>query len=703
MDNRQIARNGDLLATINVRFDRCQRTVDIDVHAPDKLSFQGNRIAFQKLLAVVRMALLSNCKKIKNVRIAGKVNNNIVYHACINAENKWYLIDNHTKKQDMKKLPASLKGLDQLNGLSTDPKYSNLNLKAAAKDRSNEILPIVLKKFKQEMIDIPVSSGGLKKIEARIKYARSILQFYLAEQTSTFNEIADARKKAIISALSQDTINKYISMGTSYEDVMTILQQAENDITILNQKGIIQDGSEIYSAAVNRGETLAQEGYSAFAQSLKNLDNTQENIYILQSNADEYNKMAKLMPSFSSYAETSLNQVDVIEKALCMNIFSQTGINQNKSEELILGIDGTVPLYEFVCVLSKNGYRVKDSSGWMNFNISVENPDGIKTEIILKQDKISSGEQALVGYKIKKEDSFKKITIVEWQEYANKTMTPLVTGIPDEKGITDCDRLAADPYDLKKNTEGIALGDIKIDLAVEACMLAVEHDPENPRMYFQLGRAMSVAGDEEASLEFLSLAANSGYSPAAYYLGEIFLVEDDDKGFFDISMAYYKDAADGGYKPAKEVVSDFSDYFEERTFNSSGFSRGSFLEKLILGKKVSKNTDNRRYLTGIITAFEINCGEPEDAIVRNAYEKLEAKEVRGYEGLFNFLSNPNPWQELPNLAEEFTASKVGERDAESFIRRYSCWGYLPNRLNEGLVKYALNKEIILDDMTGRSK
>ncbi|MCK5373843.1 MAG: sel1 repeat family protein [Alphaproteobacteria bacterium] len=131
MDDRQIARNGDLRATIGAHSDKCQGTVDIKVHAPNESSFQGNRIAFQKLLAVVRMALLSNCKKIKNIRITGKVNNNTVYYAYINAENKWYLIDNHTKKQDMKKLPASLKGLDQLNGLSTDPKHNNLSLEEA--------------------------------------------------------------------------------------------------------------------------------------------------------------------------------------------------------------------------------------------------------------------------------------------------------------------------------------------------------------------------------------------------------------------------------------------------------------------------------------------------------------------------------------------------------------------------------------------
>lgn len=227
---------------------------------------------------------------------------------------------------------------------------------------------------------------------------------------------------------------------------------------------------------------------------------------------------------------------------------------------------------------------------------------------------------------------------------------------------------------------------------------------QKTRAYFQLGRSMSAGGDDENAMAFLELAANSNYIAASSYLGEMFLVEANDNGFFDISMAYYKEAADGGYEPAKKVVSEFSDYFKERTLDLNGFHRGQLLKKLISGQTISLSKENRRYLTGITTLLEYNCGESDDSIVRDEYIGLQPQNFSTGASALHYIFHPEDRGEmLANSIDEIQTAKYGQADAELFIKRHGCSGHLINRLNEGIIGYGTDKKVILNDLTGLSK
>ncbi|MDJ0945920.1 MAG: tetratricopeptide repeat protein [Kiloniellales bacterium] len=85
--------------------------------------------------------------------------------------------------------------------------------------------------------------------------------------------------------------------------------------------------------------------------------------------------------------------------------------------------------------------------------------------------------------------------------------------------ITDCDRLAADPWDTRRLIVPQALTEANAAEAVAACRRALAAQPEAPRLKLQLGRALLFQGFPVKALEPLSEAAESDYAAAEFYLG----------------------------------------------------------------------------------------------------------------------------------------------------------------------------------------
>ncbi|MDB5598122.1 MAG: hypothetical protein JWN71_166 [Xanthobacteraceae bacterium] len=86
----------------------------------------------------------------------------------------------------------------------------------------------------------------------------------------------------------------------------------------------------------------------------------------------------------------------------------------------------------------------------------------------------------------------------------------------------ECDRAAADPYDTNKpaNVRGVHRNIISRQ-AVQLCAKAVTNDEKNPRLNYQLGRALYTATDYTKARVFFQTAANLGYPQAMTELGRM--------------------------------------------------------------------------------------------------------------------------------------------------------------------------------------
>lgn len=85
---------------------------------------------------------------------------------------------------------------------------------------------------------------------------------------------------------------------------------------------------------------------------------------------------------------------------------------------------------------------------------------------------------------------------------------------PKGAPVTECDTYAANPLDPARNVDGVTFENIKPDLAVPACESAVQKNPNNVRLIYQLGRACQKKGDLGSALAQYRKAADQGYAAA---------------------------------------------------------------------------------------------------------------------------------------------------------------------------------------------
>ena len=84
---------------------------------------------------------------------------------------------------------------------------------------------------------------------------------------------------------------------------------------------------------------------------------------------------------------------------------------------------------------------------------------------------------------------------------------------------SDCEVLAANPKDPEGNGDGVEFGDIHALDAIAICKVAVEEDPDDPRVQYHYARALSKAGRYAEAVEWGRKSANQGYAAAQNLLG----------------------------------------------------------------------------------------------------------------------------------------------------------------------------------------
>lgn len=114
---------------------------------------------------------------------------------------------------------------------------------------------------------------------------------------------------------------------------------------------------------------------------------------------------------------------------------------------------------------------------------------------------------------------------------------------------TNCDELAAHPWDPHKLTEGVYWNRVPAAKAVLACRNAVRDEP-SPRNMFQYGRALAKSKEYVEAVEWYEKAADQGYVQAQYALGDVYEFGEGVTLNYVLAQSWYKKAADQGYSHA---------------------------------------------------------------------------------------------------------------------------------------------------------
>lgn len=85
----------------------------------------------------------------------------------------------------------------------------------------------------------------------------------------------------------------------------------------------------------------------------------------------------------------------------------------------------------------------------------------------------------------------------------------------------DCDRMASYSADHQTVAPPVAHAQIDVPAAIAACRAAIEAEPGNPRMHYELARLLGYAGDEDGAHHERLTAAAAGYPSAIYIVGHL--------------------------------------------------------------------------------------------------------------------------------------------------------------------------------------
>lgn len=120
--------------------------------------------------------------------------------------------------------------------------------------------------------------------------------------------------------------------------------------------------------------------------------------------------------------------------------------------------------------------------------------------------------------------------------------------------VTDCDLYAADPNDPQRAVPGVTNGLVNVRDALRACAFALAADINNPRLQFQFGRVLEIAGRHKWAEHFYELAGKQQYSAALVNLGYMARVGMGREVDFARMFDYYMQAATMGNLRARTNI-----------------------------------------------------------------------------------------------------------------------------------------------------
>ena len=90
--------------------------------------------------------------------------------------------------------------------------------------------------------------------------------------------------------------------------------------------------------------------------------------------------------------------------------------------------------------------------------------------------------------------------------------------------VTECDRLASHGRDPGHVAPAVSSSGMDKPAAVAACQQAVDADPDNPRLNYQLGRAYGYSGRGEEAMPYRLKALQANYPQSLFVIGYLYSI-----------------------------------------------------------------------------------------------------------------------------------------------------------------------------------
>jgi len=202
-----------------------------------------------------------------------------------------------------------------------------------------------------------------------------------------------------------------------------------------------------------------------------------------------------------------------------------------------------------------------------------------------------------------------------------------------------CDQLAANPFDPKKRAPGVMFSDIDPDKAVSSCRAALAAKPNEPRLRYQLGRALERAQKLDEAVAEYRASADTGYPIATYNLALAYERGTGAAKDYAEALKLYEKSAAGGFGPAFSQVGrlywfglgvgadrvEALRWFERGSERDDPFSDHRLAELYETGDGVAKDLEKALFYHAVEARLFEKVGDEPDAVAARARRGSDAR------------------------------------------------------------------------------
>lgn len=231
--------------------------------------------------------------------------------------------------------------------------------------------------------------------------------------------------------------------------------------------------------------------------------------------------------------------------------------------------------------------------------------------------------------------------------------------------VEECDILAAHGLDPQRMSEGVEDERIVPGLAIPACEDALARNPGDPRLTFQLARAMLAADKDKEAFALFDESSKSGYGAASAYLGDAYQ--------FGLGVPVDAALAVNAYRQAVEKGFPATPQLNMMSFDSAMYAvpipqllyEGNF--SIDAQESGEKGYMGRNYTFNFVSYINDECGAV-----------LESKMmVRLFKYRYPSKDYDAAIDGMPSIA---VMGSTAEYDARRFLQRHGCEGIVASRM-----------------------
>jgi tetratricopeptide (TPR) repeat protein len=343
--------------------------------------------------------------------------------------------------------------------------------------------------------------------------------------------------------------------GESYVDLAEVVEETTSLSAEFQTQGFSREAETLLAFGMKHVDGLIALGLKELKSELTNTAMTREEISRYQSQANQFDALSQQFEAFDAYVIAIEDGIASGRKKECINQYQRA--TSGKTFQINIG-DDAIELKELACQLYVNNHILQtvDHGGWLSSkSLTIDRWQGESEQFELQR-----LEDSDVYYGAKRlGDNPGDIAVADWQSYIRELVIPPPTGKPNARGVTECDKLAADPQDPNKVGAGIKLADqpaeFDFDRAIDACIAAIDYAPDQSRNYHQLARLLNFLGMVEEAKAYADIAVKAGYPPSYHLSAEMKMMEEGDDAFFD-AIDLLKLGAKAGHTASRTLLAE---------------------------------------------------------------------------------------------------------------------------------------------------